>query len=644
MTSDPVAQSATSLPEPPAPPRRRSLGLRFVLAFVLGIALVAGVGGGALYAYGQQYAGRILPGVRVGDVDLSGLSPDAARRALADAYVSLRAGRVIVHDPNGDLTIGYAEIDRQLDVDSLIAGALDAGRRGEPADLIGAPQAALRGVRLQPVVRYDQAKLAAAVKAIAKTVDQDAVDATVALQADGSFGVTPGQDGRVVDQAALLASIADQVTRVDAPAETTVSLPIVTAAPTVGTDAAQAARTAADHMTADLVLTRGLDHWTIPGSDLRKLVSFSSTPDGGLTPVLDEAGIDPLLATVATAVNQAPQSATFKLSGSRVVVGANAKEGRALDITATRALVIDALIARQGGGAGSEVQPVVAVTEPAVSTAQAQDVAPRMVEISRWRTYFPIYVNNGYGANIWIPAGLINGYVLGPGETFDFWEAIGPVTREKGYKDGGVIVDGKTEPQGALAGGICSCSTTLFNAALRGGMKMGARLNHYYYIDRYPLGLDATVFISASGAAQTMSFTNDTPYPVLIQGLNTRVGSSGYVTFVLYSVPNGRSVVISDPVVKNVKPASDTVEYTSSLPKGTTNRVEYPVEGKDVWRTVTVYQDGTVLRQTTYYSHYAMITGVLQVGTDAGGTAPTPTPAPSPKPTPSPAPSPSAGP
>jgi vancomycin resistance protein YoaR len=220
---------------------------------------------------------------------------------------------------------------------------------------------------------------------------------------------------------------------------------------------------------------------------------------------------------------------------------------------------------------------------------------------------------------------------VGPGETFDFWKAVGDVTRAKGFKQGGAIINGKTEPQGALAGGICSCSTTLFNAALNAGMKMGARRNHYYYIDRYPLGLDATVFKSDGGSTQTMSFTNDTQYPVLIRGINTRSGNIGYVTFKLYSVPSGRTVSISKATVKNIRRASDTTQYTSSMKRGTSKRVEYPVDGMDVWRTVTVKENGKVLRRTLYYSHYSVITGILLVGT--GGTppkpAPTPTPAPS---------------
>ena len=91
--------------------------------------------------------------------------------------------------------------------------------------------------------------------------------------------------------------------------------------------------------------------------------------------------------------------------------------------------------------------------------------------------------------------------------------------------------------------------------------------------------------------------------------------SRGYVRFDLYSVPNGRRVVISSPTIKNVVHASDSVQYTSSLPKGSRERVETPVDGMDVWRTVSVYQDGRLLRRNIYYSHYARITGVLLIGT-----------------------------
>jgi vancomycin resistance protein YoaR len=122
-----------------------------------------------------------------------------------------------------------------------------------------------------------------------------------------------------------------------------------------------------------------------------------------------------------------------------------------------------------------------------------------------------------------------------------------------------------------------------------------------------------------------VSWTNDTDYPVLIRGYKIRDGSRGYVRFELYSVPNGRSVTIGAPIVKNVRQASDTVQYTSSLAPGVRKRIEYPVDGKQVWRTVTVRDSkGAIIHQVTYYSNYARITGVVLVG--KGITPPPPPP------------------
>jgi vancomycin resistance protein YoaR len=619
----------------PASPRHRGrpLGVKVAVAFLLGVVLVVGAGGAGLYAYGQQYEGRILPGVRAGEVDLSGMTPATATAAISEAYAGFGAGVITLAGPEGELTIGYREVGRRPDAEAMLAAALAAGRHGPPvADLIGAPQTALRGASIDTAVTYDPAALEAAVVAAARTIDRRPVNATLAITEDGSYATTASVDGRVVDQQALLASLHAQLSSLDAPGEIRMDIPFATEAPAIETTDVEDAAAAAERMAADMKLTHGDSSWTIPGKKLRKLITFAATIDGGIVPVVDEAGIDPLIKPIAKDVNQTATNAGFKLSGGRIVVGTPSKNGRKLDLEATHAVVVDTLMARQGGTPDGTIEPVIAVREPVVTTAKAKTIAPRMQALpkGRWTTWFQIYERNGFGANIWIPARLISGYVVGPGETFDFWKATGPVTRAQGYKDGGAIINGRTEPLGALAGGICSCSTTLFNAALRAGYDMKARRNHYYYIDRYPVGLDATVFQSGGGSVQTMSWVNDTEYPVLIRGINTRKGSIGYVTFQLYSVPTGRKVVISAPTIKNRRTATDSVQYTSSLPAGASKRVEFPVNGFDVWRTVTVYEGGKVIRRKTYYSHYATITGIVLKG--KGSTTATPSPTPSPTP------------
>jgi len=165
---------------------------------------------------------------------------------------------------------------------------------------------------------------------------------------------------------------------------------------------------------------------------------------------------------------------------------------------------------------------------------------------------------------------------------------------------------------------------------------MGSRRNHYYYIDRYPIGLDATVFISSSGSVQTVSFTNDTAHPILVRGFEIKNGSKGYVRFDLYGVPDGRKVTFSKPIVKDILKATDTTVYTSALKVGTSRRIEYPVDGKKVWVTRTVRDaNGKIIHENTYYSNYARITGIVEIGTAGSKPAPAPTPTPAP-PTPAP--------
>ena len=620
MTATTEALEETIAPGAPSP------WLRFGLAVVAALATSLLIGAGALFAYDQAYAGRVLPGVRVGPVDLSGLTPDAARAELRRVYGSLSNGRIVLTGVEEPQVIAFTEIGRGPDLDALIGAAMAVGRRGSPLDrAVADVRTALRGVVLEPRVTFDPDELSRRVDAIAEALRVDPLDSTVAVRPDGTFEVIQGHVGRVADPSASIRSLVAELDGMDTPSEIRFDLGVKVLEPDVSAAEALEARLTAERVTDQILLIAGDETLAIDDAELRDWLTFRKTAGGGYESVMDTTPLTGLLEALAERINQEPINARFVTSNGEITEITQSQDGLRLDVPATVARIQALLAARTAGAETTELVPVIAVTPPTLSTAQAEAVAPNMVKLSEWQTYFPIGIKNGYGANIWIPALEIDGYVVGPRETFDFWDAIGPVTRERGYRDGGAIINGRTEPQGALAGGICSCSTTLFNAALRAGFEMGARRNHYYYIDRYPLGLDATVFISASGSVQTMSWTNDTDYPVLIRGYKIKQGNRGYVKFELYGIPDGRTVVIGEPTVKNIRPASDSVVLTDTLKPGVRQRIEFPVEGKQVWRTVTVYDAaGAILRDTTYYSSYARITGIVLVGAEPTEEAPPP--------------------
>jgi vancomycin resistance protein YoaR len=602
---------------------------RFVAAFAAGLLAVLVLGAGALYAFDRQYEGRILPGVRVGSVDLSGLAPSAAQSRLEAAFATAGAGELVLMAGGRTIEIPYADLGRRIDVDALVADAVAAGRAGSHFDrLVGNARTALRGVELAPRMLIDQDGLARRIDAAAASLDRKATDAKVTVVATG-FQLEPGKTGLRADRDAPLAEATAALLRLDAPARTEISIVAIESEPTITTVEATEAKAAAEKIAGDIDIIADKEKWTITASTVRSWLNLTPTVDGGLVPILNVSGPATTIDEIAAKVKVAPKNASFLIGKNGQVFGSTAgSNGRTLDTTATSRALVQALQGRATNTDTKAIAAVVTVTAPEVTTEDATKAAPLMKRISTWTTYFPIGEKNGFGANIWIPSKLISGWVVGPGETFDFWRAVGPVTRGKGFTDGGAIINGRTEPQGALAGGICSCSTTLFNAALRAGLDMGARRNHYYYIDRYPLGLDATVFISGAGSRQTMSFTNDTSNPILIRGVNTRSGSKGYVRFDLYSVPTGRTVSFTKPIVKNVRPASDSTQLTNTLAPGKRKRIEYPVDGKDVWVTrIVTDASGRVIHRNQYYSHYARITGIVLVGRAAAGdTASAPTP------------------
>ena len=610
-------EAAVTDGEPAARPRRRrSLALFFGVSAVVGFVLTAGIGVGVLYAWGQQYEGRVLPGVRVGSTELGGLTREQAEAQIASAYGSLGTGQITLTGPDGQTTnISYADVGRGPDSSVIVDAALAAGRQADPLlNLIGAPKAAINGVSLDSAVAYDHDKLTAAVETLATSIDQTPVDATVSGGQAGTFSTTPSKDGRAVDKAALLTALGQQLAALDTPASITMAVPVVPLAPAVATASAEEAKAAAERMAANVVVARGKDKWTIAGTSLAPLISFSTAADGSVTPVLDESGLDPILKTLAKKVNRTAQDAGLKLIRGRVIATGASREGRTLNAAGMKAAIVNAIGARQAGAPASPVEAVVKAIDPKLTSADAKAFAPKMRSISSYSVYYFVIVNNHFGGNIEGPATVINGTVVPAGAKFDFWKVVGDLHDAPGTGPGNAIEGGKITVTGAFGGGICTTSTTLFNAAFRAGMIPLARQNHNEFINRYPPGLDATVWI-VGNTKQTMSFRNDTKYPILITRTITGNSSKRWITFKIWSVPNGRKATVTNTVIQPGERAIHKTVKDPTKPVGYTFFNNAAVNGARVWTTVTIYDHGKVHWKKRYFSNYPAVDGVTVVGT-----------------------------
>lgn len=94
--------------------------------------------------------------------------------------------------------------------------------------------------------------------------------------------------------------------------------------------------------------------------------------------------------------------------------------------------------------------------------------------------------------NIRITCNSLTNTEIKPGETFSFCNTVGKATKEKGYKEADIYVEG--EKQQGLGGGNCQVSTTLYNAVIKvEGLEIVERHEHSGYVPYIEKGKDAAV-------------------------------------------------------------------------------------------------------------------------------------------------------
>ncbi len=542
----------------------------------------------------------------------------AATQALQTAY-GYGNGHLVLRGPTGDITVPFSAFARRADVDALVVEALQAGRGADlPTRLVTQVSQALHGITLQtPAVLLDEGALAAAVTTAVAPLSVPPVDATITMSSTGPV-TTPASNGQAVDPAPSDRGSPGGCPVPGAPDEVVVPFATTAVAPAV-TDAASwpmrpRARTWPRAMWSSPSASRS--GRSRPPRCARGWASPPRRTDRSSRRWTRRRSPSPLKAA-AKAVAKPATSAIFLRTKSGAIFGVGASsDGRKLDTAATAQRIADELLARAGAAKAAAVKVALAPVQPKLTTEQAKKHAPVMTMLGTWTTWFPISDHNYFGANIWIPAQIINGTVLAPGHSFDWWSVVGDVSTARGFGPGGVIQGNHTDPTGALGGGMCSSSTTLFNAALRAGLQMGARGNHRYYINRYPLGLDATVW-KMGGATQSMSFTNDTRHPILIVGIRTRGSRRPRLRDVPAVGPPGRAhgLALGAVGVRTSSRRRPASEYVSTLPHGVRNQTEYPSNQMDTAVTRVVRDaSGHIIHSEVWQSRYVLWNGIIQVG------------------------------
>jgi vancomycin resistance protein YoaR len=569
---------------------------RPVLAGLLVLVLAAGL----LVAQELTAAGHVRRGVRVGGVDLSGLTRAAATARLLAAAEALQASPLALQGGAATLRLPRSRAGVELDVPATVAAAMDVGRGG-PLDADR-----FRGwfgrIDLPWKARVATARLRRQLAALDRRIGSEVREPTLRIgEAPGAAAVpvelVPGRPGRAVApagaEAALLAAAA-------APAGTVVPLPIGERPPSVGPEAARAATDRATSLLqAPVEVTAGDGRADLRPADLAPLVR-TRVAAGELRLRLDPAGLDRLLRRQAGFAYTEPRDAHFEPTGTSVRVVPSVA-GLEVDPGKAAAAVLQA--GTGGGGTGRSAALPATVTQPELTTREAKALGVRAVMSTYTTTFSAGDVPRVH--NISLIAAAVHGSLVRPGQVFSMNAATGQRTAAKGYRTAHVIQNG--EIVDGLGGGVCQAGTTMFNAAFFAGLPVIERRNHSLHISHYPMGRDATL----DWPSTDLKFRNDSPYGIYI----TSRATPSTLTFTFWSTSRGYKVAASTSAASNFRAPPTRYKDDPTLPKGKEVVEEPGSSGFDVTVSRTVTKGGTVVRRDSFVSNYVPWVRVVRRGT-----------------------------
>ncbi len=495
-------------------PSRVGAVLWRIVPLLMWLVLLLAVG---LVVFRVAYADRVYPAVVVGDVPVGGLTMSAAEARLTERAEALENGTFTFTYQGKVWTPTLSELGVTVMLDESLADARQMGRGGNATsrlefvgDILGADQV----VPLQTSV--DERVLDMWFDAVDADIDQAPVNPS--LEIDGtSVNVVPGSDGVKVDREAARAEVLGAL---DALRPVSTTMPTYVAHADFTVEAlGPAERQVTEAIGQPVPVTFEDQSWEIEGADLGAFVTIdvvmaNGSPTAKLSVDTKELSAD-LRERFSDDVNRKPVDAVFGWGDAGLGVIEQGTYGAALRSDAFASAVAESFL----NGHETVDIPIVEI---------APEIDDRNIDAYGIDELIGSGDSNFAGgnadrdANIYVATELLNHTLVPPGGTFSFNRAIGEITADKGYKDALVVVGDEVGRD--IGGGVCQVSTTVFRAALNGGMPIGEWHPHTYRLPNYEAGswsagFDASILQYGADPDEWADFTfeNDTDGWLLIE-------------------------------------------------------------------------------------------------------------------------------
>jgi vancomycin resistance protein YoaR len=304
---------------------------------------------------------------------------------------------------------------------------------------------------------------------------------------------------------------------------------------------------------------------------------------------LDHVALNEYLATIAKSVDQEGRDAKLTIKNNHVTEFVSEQTGHALDVEKAIALIAENLLKPK-----EPIKLPVKVTKPTVTLASTNKLGINTLIAQGVSDFSGSPSNRRH--NIATGARRFDGLIVKPDETFSFVRNLGDVDAKSGYLPELVIKGDETIPE--YGGGLCQVSTTAFRAILNGGLPVTERRNHSYRVAYYePAGTDATIY----QPYPDLKFKNDTGAHLF---MDTYIeGNKLYFDF--YGTDTKRVVEMDGPHIYNVTSYPEPIYIdTSTIEPGKTKQIDSAHRGADAVLYRKVYQDGKIIIDDTFKSHY----------------------------------------